>query len=132
MAPCLSINVLNLKLLLSRTTHTDTLLKRDKKEDYIQGHDEELEICKLKFRTWLADTVGLKQYLSNFEQSECNDIRMIEFLDENTIKNDIGITNNVHVKLMMKKINEMKQLQLEFSHMVNHNKALKPYKQILE
>eukprot|EP01084_Bolivina_argentea_P004113 7785_1 len=86
------------------------------------------EICKLKFKNWLKNSVKLNQYLINFEQHECADIRMIEFLDEDTINNDIGIKHKLHRKLILKKAKQFKYLQIEFFSMLENNKELSKYK----
>ena len=88
--------------------------------------------CALKFKEWLFDVVKLKQYLTNFEENECNDIRMIEDLDEETIKEDIGIKKKLHCKLILRKAKQFKQGQMEFNNILNSNKELKRYKQIFE
>merc|ERR1712083_482585 len=51
------------------------------------------------------------QYLSAFRKSECNDIRMIEFFEEDAIKNEIGISKLFHRKLIMKKAKEFKMAE---------------------
>eukprot|EP01084_Bolivina_argentea_P031875 58978_1 len=99
--------------------------------DYVQEKQNGNK-CKLKFEYWLCNVVNLKQYLSSFEQNEYNDISMIEYFDEDTIKNEIGIKKSVHYKLIMKKINEFKQLQNKFNVVLDNNAQLKQYKQEFE
>ena len=116
------------------------LMKENEKLQYMMknGHDETKqdinadlgEIFKIKFKHWLFDTVKLKQYLSNFEKNECNDIRMIEFLDENTIRKDIGIKNKLHVKLILKQVTQFKQLQTALSERLKSNDILKQYESV--
>ena len=54
--------------------------------------------CKLKFNEWLCNVVRLKQYLSHFEENECDDAGMIQDLDEKIIEKDIRITKTLHCK----------------------------------
>lgn len=72
------------------------------------------DICKIKFESWLIEIVKLEQYLGNFKDSECNDIRMIEFFDNESLENEIGIKTTIHRRLIMKKANEFKMAQDDF------------------
>eukprot|EP01084_Bolivina_argentea_P254551 427966_1 len=103
------------------------MMNDEKKSD-----DKQEDIFKTKFRDWFCSTVKLEQYLINFEQNQCNDVRMIEFLDDDTIKNDIGINNKLHRKLIMKQANQFKLLQVEFNNIIDGNKYLKKYKHIFQ
>ena len=92
---------------------------------------EEADVCRLKFRVWLCEVVKMKQYLSKFEDNECDDVRMIEFLEEDTLHNDIGVSNKLHRKLILKQVGYFKQLQAEFDAWLD-GKQLRQYKQELE
>jgi len=99
-------------------------------ESITKSEDE--DVCNAKFERWLCDTVKLGQYLSAFRKSECNDVRMIEFFEEEAVENEIGITKLFHRKLLMKKANEFKQAQYAFSVLLDENKETKVYKERLE
>eukprot|EP01084_Bolivina_argentea_P299722 516666_1 len=107
-------------------------LKEKKRQENKNDEEYDEEICKSKFRNWLFNTVKLKQYLPNFEQNECNDVRMIEFLDADTLKNDIVIQNKMHCKLILKKVKQFKQLQMEFNGMLSNYKQLKMFQEMFE
>ena len=80
---------------------------------------------------WLFNIVKLRQYISNFEENECNDVRMIQDLDEDTIKEEIGITKKLHCRLILRKAAQFKQSQTEFMQILDGNKIVKQYKQVL-
>ena len=96
------------------------------------AQESEANKLKLRFKEWLFNTVKLKQYLSNFEDSQCNDIRLIEYLDEDTLANDIKINNKLHRKLILKKATIFQQNQKEFTDLLSSNKSLNEYSQIFE
>eukprot|EP01083_Nonionella_stella_P219881 787167_1 len=85
----------------------------------------------MKFKQWLFDTVKLKQYLKHFKQNEANDVRMIEFFDEDSLTQDIGIKNRLHCKLVLKKAMQFKQSQMKFNQMLD-DKQLNKYKDVFE
>ena len=88
------------------------------------------DICKIKFESWLIEIVGLEQYLINFKETECNDVRMIEFFDDECLENEIGIKTTLHRRLIMKKANEFKMSQDDFlNNKLNKNIEIK---QLLE
>eukprot|EP01084_Bolivina_argentea_P242773 407172_1 len=67
--------------------------------------------CKLKFEQWLEENVGLSQYLKVFQKHEYDDITMIKYFDDDdstydVLKNELGINNELHCKLIIEKINE--------------------------
>lgn len=90
------------------------------------------DICKIKFEDWLCNVVKLGQYLNLFKEKEYNDIRMIEFFDEDAVENDIGIKKKLHRKLVMKKAKEFRDLQMDFSVIFEKNIQLKIHKDVLE
>eukprot|EP01083_Nonionella_stella_P069305 184683_1 len=112
------------QIYLSKTQELD-----DQKEDNNTAADESM--CALRFEHWLCSVVQLPQYLTLFQQNECNDVRMIEFLDEDTIKNEVGISKMIHCKLIAKAVGEYRQLQTDFSGILDSTKRLKQYKQEL-
>jgi len=81
---------------------------------------------------WLCDTVKLGQYLDAFRKNECNDIRMIEFFEEDAIEKEVGITKLFHRKLIMKKALEFKQAQTAFVALLDGNRETKVFKERLE
>merc|ERR1712228_441346 len=97
-----------------------------------KAKNESEDVCNVKFERWLCDTVKLGQYLSAFRKSECNDIRMIEFFEEDAIKNEIGISKLFHRKLIMKKAKEFKMAQNAFSKMLAENAEMQMFKEPLE
>eukprot|EP01083_Nonionella_stella_P065757 172529_1 len=110
-----------------------TVLRKENEQDLEQKEPEdEDEICKTKFKHWLLDTVKLKRYLTNFEGNEADDVRMIEFLDEQTVAQDIGIRNRLHCKLVLKKAAQFRESQMEFNQMIKNDPLLKEYKDVFE
>merc|ERR1712048_596907 len=93
---------------------------------------ENEHVCNEKFERWLCDTVKLGQYLGAFRKNECNDIRMIEFFEEDAIEKEVGIKKLFHRKLLMKKANEFKKAQQAFCALLDENKETKVYKERLE
>merc|ERR1719445_2408473 len=89
-------------------------------------------VCNEKFERWLCDTVKLGQYLSAFRKNECNDIRMIEFFEEDAIEKEMGITKLFHRKLIMKKANEFKKAQSAFVSLLDGNNEIAVFKERLE
>ena len=78
----------------------------------------------------MIDIVKLEQYLSNFKDAECDDVRMIEFFDEECLENDIGIKTKIHRRLIMKKATEFRMAQDDFvNNKLNKNIEIK---QLLE
>jgi len=90
------------------------------------------DICKTKFKDWLCTVVKLGQYLNLFKEKEYNDIRMIEFFDEESIEKEIGIKKTFHRKLIMKKAKEFKDSQNDFAKLMEENIELKIHKETLE
>merc|ERR1719245_94805 len=93
---------------------------------------ENEHVCNEKFERWLCDTVKLGQYLGAFRKSECNDIRMIEFFEEEAIEKEIGIKKLFHRKLLMKKANEFKAAQNAFSDLLAASTETQMFKERLE
>merc|ERR1712045_359058 len=91
-------------------------------------HDD---ICKVKFDRWLCEVVKLGQYLSAFKEKECDDIRMIEFFEDDAIEKEIGIKQTFHRKLIMKKAREFKNAQNNFTKLLD-NKGYNELKETLE
>merc|ERR1712176_130149 len=90
------------------------------------------DVCNAKFERWLCDTVKLGQYLDAFRKSECNDVRMIEFFEEDAIEKEVGITKLFHRKLIMKKALEFKQAQSAFVALLDGHRETKAFKERLE
>ena len=111
------------RLQMLETQNTD-----DNKDD---GADNE-EAIKLKFESWLCETVKLGRYLAKFQENECDDVRMIEFLDEETLRNDLDIGNRIHRKLILKKVVDFKRMQAKFNSVLDGDKRLEQYKELLE
>lgn len=88
------------------------------------------DICNIKFEEWLIDIVKLEQYLPNFIKAECNDVRMIEFFDEECLEKDMKIKTKIHRRLIMKKATEFRMAQDDFVN--NKLKKNIEIKQILE
>eukprot|EP01083_Nonionella_stella_P141244 434785_1 len=129
--------MVRLQININNLTNRNQKLEAENDALQMQIADDEkrqdgLGKCKKKFADWLCNTVKLQQYLPLFEQNEYNDIRMVEFLDEETLQNDIGIGKRLHCKLILKKVSEFRSLQNEFNTLLNHNKGLKQYKQEFE
>jgi len=93
---------------------------------------ENEHVCNEKFERWLCDTVKLGQYLGAFRQSECNDVRMIEFFEEDAIEKEVGITKLFHRKLIMKKALEFTKAQSEFAALLDGHRETKVFKERLE
>jgi hypothetical protein len=99
-------------------------------ESVMKKEDE--HVCNEKFERWLCDTVKLGQYLSAFRKNECNDVRMIEFFEEDAIEKEMGITKLFHRKLIMKKANEFKKAQSAFVSLLDGNNEIAVFKERLE
>ncbi|ETO14110.1 hypothetical protein RFI_23258 [Reticulomyxa filosa] len=56
-----------------------------------------------KFEEWLRDTVKLPEYLSQFRNCSYNDIRMINYIDEKILLQDVGILKKPHRMIFLKK-----------------------------
>eukprot|EP01084_Bolivina_argentea_P229742 387682_1 len=102
------------------------VMNEEEKKDDLSG-----DKCKLKFENWLCNIVKLPQYLQSFKKNEYDDIRMIEYLDENTMKNEISI-KNIHCKLLLRKVNEFKASQMVFGRVFDMHESLKDFKQVFE
>lgn len=106
--------------------HSQNLPLQLKQRESVQIKD----FCKIKFESWLSEIVKLEQYLANFKDAECNDVRMIEFFDEEDLENVIQIKNKIHRRLIMKKSTEFKMAQDDFvNNKLNKNIEIK---QLLE
>jgi len=75
---------------------------------------DKTDICQQSFEHWLAATVKLAQYNAVFSGMQCNDIRMIEFFDDECLRSDVGITCAVHRRLILKKADEFRDAQQIF------------------
>lgn len=97
---------------------------------------EATEPCRLRFERWLCDTVKLGQYLHLFRASECDDVRMIEFFEEDALEKEIGVARTFHRKLILKKATEFKAAQSALSRALEADapeaKALCKHKDALE
>ncbi|ETO03897.1 hypothetical protein RFI_33505, partial [Reticulomyxa filosa] len=60
-----------------------------------------------KFEEWLRDTVKLPEYLSQFQNCSYNDIRMINYIDEKTLIQDVGIVKKPHRMIFLKKATDL-------------------------
>eukprot|EP01084_Bolivina_argentea_P114209 203384_1 len=77
---------------------------KENSNDTMPKNHSHIDLCEQKFEYWLRDIVRLKQYLLIFKQHEYNDITMIEYIDEDVITNELGITNKIHIKLLLRRI----------------------------
>ena len=87
------------------------------------------DACREKFERWLGETVKLGQYLSLLRKSECDDVRMIEFFEDEALEKEIGIERTFHRKLILKKAREFKAAQSELGR---HLKLKPQHKESLE
>eukprot|EP01083_Nonionella_stella_P175625 612132_1 len=126
----------NETLLDKQRTEIDILMKElvenNEAKENKDDSDSDDEKCRTKFKEWLSKVVKLRQYLPNFEENECDDIRLIEFFEEEVLKNEIGINKTFHRKLLMKEANEFKRDQAIFSEVLVNNKELERNKQIFQ
>eukprot|EP01083_Nonionella_stella_P049495 131873_1 len=122
----------NMAMTQERNVQMDKLKKMEElmnKEEEKKEEDVAVEEkCKVSFKRWLHDVVNLGRYLELFEKNQSDDIRYVEFFDEDTIKNDIGIKHAIHCKFIMKKINEFKKEQMKFNSMLERNDEIRSYK----
>lgn len=88
--------------------------------------------CTLRFREWLCRENKLKQYLSKFQESQCDDIRSIQDFTDDLLNNQVGISNQFHRRLLLRKAQKFKQHQDKFSNLLNTNDKLNEYDTILE
>eukprot|EP01084_Bolivina_argentea_P076262 138189_1 len=126
----------------NNNNNSENIIENENKNDVneLNVQLEEMKLCedknnvlnrgKLKFRIWLNDRVNLLCYLSVFEDNEYDDVSMIEFFDEYTIENELGINKKIHSKLILKRVDEFKQLMNAFDKLIESNVILKQYKQI--
>ena len=99
--------------------------------DDVDDKKENIE-CKSRFKEWLVNDLKLSQYLANFEENHYDDIRMIQQLDQDTINNDIGITNKLHCKWILSKANAFIKCQEGFDQVFERNKSLEGFKKVLK
>eukprot|EP01083_Nonionella_stella_P004770 13907_1 len=99
--------------------------KEEEKKEEDVGVEEK---CKVSFKRWLHEIVNLGRYFELFEKNQSDDIRYIEFFDEDTIKNEIGIKHVIHSKFIMKKINEFKKKQMAFNVVLETHPDMRSYK----
>eukprot|EP01084_Bolivina_argentea_P153654 267913_1 len=83
-----------------------------------------------KFKYWLCNTVKLQKYLSTFIKHEYNDITMIEFIDQDVLKNELKITIPTHTKLLLSHIDQFKSMRYDY-HLFIQNKTFQPFQDIL-
>ena len=83
-----------------------------KEYEYLQNGVVPEDICKSKFEEWLVNIVKLPQYLSAFQDKQLDSNMMIEFLDQETIK-EVNISSIIHQKLILKRAKEYRK-QTEF------------------
>ena len=102
-------------------------IEQEKKENSDNNNNLN-NICKHKFLLWINDNVQLPKYLQNFIENELNHITLIQYLDEETLKNDIKIKNKIHLKKIMIKINDFKDEQKGFDKYLENKVLLKKYK----
>jgi len=96
----------------------------------------EMDPCRVRFEKWLCETVKLGQYLHLFRNSECDDVRMIEFFEEAALEKEIGVARTFHRKLILKKATEFKAAQSELCRVLEGEeveaKALRKVRDALE
>eukprot|EP01084_Bolivina_argentea_P057234 104606_1 len=101
-------------------------IETDKNENEVEDKK-----CVIKFKYWLCQIVGLKQYMSLFIKSQDNDIRMVPYFDEDMIRNDVGINKKGHLRLILDEVNEFRKMQTVFNEWLIQNKLTK-YQQDLK
>ena len=68
----------------------------------------------------------------HFEENQYDDIRMVQDLDEDALRDDVGMTKKLHCKLLLRKAQQFKQDQEKFSVILDGDKMLQNYKQLFE
>ncbi|ETO18658.1 hypothetical protein RFI_18602 [Reticulomyxa filosa] len=64
---------------------------------------------KKKFEAWLRETVKLSQYLSQFQSYGYNDIRMVMYIDEQVLIEDIQMDKKPHRLIFLKKAGDLRR-----------------------
>ncbi|ETO17533.1 hypothetical protein RFI_19791 [Reticulomyxa filosa] len=62
-----------------------------------------------QFEEWLRNTVKLPEYLPQFQNCTYNDIRMVTYIDEQTLISDVGMHKKPHRMVFLKKAAELKK-----------------------
>eukprot|EP01084_Bolivina_argentea_P212974 361892_1 len=84
----------------------------------------------ISFRNFLYGRIGLSQYLNEFKNSKYSNICKMSDLNDQILKLKIGISNELHRKLILKTINEFKLEILQFKTWItsyNNNPNLLQY-----
>eukprot|EP01083_Nonionella_stella_P151595 484563_1 len=87
-----------------------------------------VDLCRQKFEDWLCNVVRLDRYLTIFEDNGYDDITMIPFMDQDVIQRELNISNKLHCKLILKRIDEFKEMVCEFDAFLDKNVDLQHYK----
>eukprot|EP01083_Nonionella_stella_P069662 185839_1 len=98
----------------------------------VDVHYAEGDLCRNKFEDWLCNVVRLDRYRTVFQDNGYDDITMIPFMDEDVIQDELGISNKLHCKLILKRIDEFKAMVCEFDAFLDANVALKHYEDNLK
>ena len=70
-------------------------------------HQCELEFDRFIHEKIASGSVG-QEYIRVFISKQINDIRVLEFVDESFLKNEIGM-NDLHIRMMLKKVDKFKR-----------------------
>lgn len=73
----------------------------------------------IMFRNFLYGRIGLPQYLNEFQSARLGDICKIIDLNDQSLKLKVGISNDLHRKLILKVINEFKLEILQFKSWIS-------------
>eukprot|EP01084_Bolivina_argentea_P033363 61708_1 len=113
-----------------KTDESKQSAENKNKIELIDSKSEE-NVCRVKFDHWLCKVVKLKQYLVNFEEHEYNDITLIEYFDDDVIKNELGINKKLHCKKILRHVEIFKNMTNEFKQWLDVNKCMQQYEQKL-
>eukprot|EP01084_Bolivina_argentea_P217659 369506_1 len=96
--------------------HQNEQKMNDLNYNHAQNEEKENVSCVV-FKEWLKNN-NLIQYLDVFKAKKFADIRLIQFMDENSLKNDIlsntPFDSQIHYNFLLTKINELKKDIVEF------------------
>ena len=103
----------------------------EKKEFESRRHEK----CEIEFERFVKEKVvsgaAGQYYVDRFNQKKINDIRLIEFIDYTFLKTEIGM-NELHVRMMLKKIEKFKKDMLIFINWLHSLKMYDEYYEIFE
>merc|ERR1712176_1282065 len=111
----------------TRSSHEHRPSSERKHKDSIECNP-----VSMRFKTFIEDRIQMPYLYELFSKQHYDDIRMIEYFDEDMLKNEIGIKNVIHRKLFLQQCNDLKYEINQFRKWLVDRLQLRRYLTVFE